>query len=105
MGRATRLRGCMATAKKMKGEKRAGHPVMRGLLAIKSGWLRFAAILAKVNTAILLTVIYFVAIMPANLIVRIGRIDLMGRRIGKERSFWQDPELQTMKIEDCRHQF
>ncbi len=94
----------MATAKR-RDEKAASHPVMRGLLAIKAGWLRFAAILAKVNTAILLTVIYFVVIMPANLIVRIARVDLMGRRIGEEPSFWRDPESPSMKIEDCRHQF
>jgi hypothetical protein len=77
----------------------------RVLKGIKAAWLRFAAILAKVNTAILLTVIYFLVIMPASLIVRIGRIDLMGRRIGEEPSFWCDPESPSMTIEDCRHQF
>jgi hypothetical protein len=77
----------------------------RVLKAVKAAWLRFAAILAKVNTTILLTVIYFLVIMPANLIVRIGRIDLLGRRIGDEPSFWRDPESPSMEIEDCRHQF
>jgi hypothetical protein len=78
---------------------------MRVLKAIKAVWLRFAAILAKVNTAILLTLIYFLVIMPASLIVRIGRVDLMGRRIGEEPSFWRDPEWPSMDIEDCRRQF
>jgi hypothetical protein len=72
---------------------------------IKAAWLRFAATLAKVNTAILLTVIYFLVIMPASLIVRVGRIDLMGRRIGEEPSFWRDPESPSMEMEDCRRQF
>ena len=68
-------------------------------------WLKFVAILARVNTAILLTLIYFVIIAPVNLIARISRTDLIGRRIGPEKSFWQEPESKCDNLENCRRQF
>ncbi len=73
--------------------------------AIKAGWLRFAAVLAKVNGAIVLTLIYFLIIAPINILTRIVRADLMGKRIGDEESFWSDPEGPTRNLSESRRQF
>jgi hypothetical protein len=73
--------------------------------AIKAGWLKFAALLAKVNGAILLTIIYFLIIAPINLVTRVMRTDLLGKRIGDEPSFWEDPEGPSRSIEESRRQF
>ncbi|MDP3940231.1 MAG: hypothetical protein Q8R92_19120 [Deltaproteobacteria bacterium] len=73
--------------------------------AIKAGWLKFAALLAKVNGAILLTVIYFLVIAPINLLSRVVRADLMEKRIGEDPSFWKEPEGPSRSLEDSRKQF
>ena len=73
--------------------------------AIKAGWLRFAAVLAKVNGAIILTLIYVFIIAPINLVSRIVRADLMGKRIGDDESFWVDPEGLTLNLDESRRQF
>lgn len=73
--------------------------------AVKAGWLKFAAVLAKVNGAIVLTLIYFLIIAPINIMTRIVRADLMGKRIGDEESFWSDPEGPTRNLSESRRQF
>jgi hypothetical protein len=73
--------------------------------ALKAGWLRFAGILHRVNTTVILTLIYFVVIAPINLLTRLVRADLLKRRIGDEPSFWMDPEAPTSSLDDCRRQF
>lgn len=73
--------------------------------ALKAGWLRFAGIVHRVNTTVILALIYFVVIAPINLISRLVRADLLKRRIGDEPSFWVDPEAPTSSLEECRRQF
>jgi hypothetical protein len=73
--------------------------------ALKAGWLRFAGILHRVNTTVILTLIYFVVIAPINLFTRLLGADLLNRRIGDEPSFWMDPESPSSSLDDCRRQF
>ena len=73
--------------------------------AIKAGWLRFAGILARVNSTILLTVIYFLIVAPTNLVLRVTRADPLSRRIGDDPSFWRAPEYRCDDLESCRKQF
>ena len=77
----------------------------RARRALKAGWLKFAAVLAKVNGAIVLTLIYVLIIAPINILSRIVRADLMGKRIGDEQSFWSDPEGPTRSLSESRRQF
>jgi len=72
---------------------------------IKAGWLRFAWVLARVNSAILLTVIYFLIVAPTNIMMRVTRADPLARRIGDDPSFWQAPEHPCDDLEACRKQF
>ena len=90
---------------KTKGAGKQMTPARRLGRAIKAGWLRFAAVLAKVNGAIVLTLIYVLIIAPINIISRVVRADLMGKRIGDEESFWVDPEAQTLTLRESRRQF
>ena len=77
----------------------------RTLGLAKAGWLKFAWLLARVNSAILLTVIYFLIIAPTNLVVRILRADLLAKRIGDDPSFWQAPEHPCDDLAACKRQF
>lgn len=49
------------------------HPA--GTLALRKGWLRVGGVLGRVNSALILTVLYFVVITPLGLLLR-----LFGRR-------------------------
>lgn len=73
--------------------------------SIKAGWLKFVAVLAKVNTTIILSLIYFLVIAPINILSRLVRADLLGRRIKDDPSFWVDPEGATNDLEEGKHQF
>jgi hypothetical protein len=95
----------------MTEKSRKDHPidrtgwVRRAGRAVKAGWLKFAGVLHRVNTVVILTFIYFVVIAPVNLLSRLLRADLLGRRIGDDPSFWVDPESPTTDLSDCRRQF
>jgi hypothetical protein len=75
------------------------------LARVKAGWLRLAWVLARVNSTILLTLIYFLIVAPTNLALRITRTDPLARRIGDDPSFWKAPEHGCDDLEDCRKQF
>jgi len=96
-------------ARRPRGQGKAKPPPAGALArfgrAIKAGWLAFAALLAKINGAILLTLIYVLIIAPINLFGRLVRADLMEKRIGEEPSFWKDPEGPTLNLTDSRKQF
>ena len=92
-------------AARKKTQPPAGGAAARLGRRIKAGWLKFAAVLAKVNGAIVLTLIYFLIIAPINLISRLVRADLMEKRIGDEGTFWKDPEGPTKDLKDSRRQF
>jgi len=88
-------------------KKEAGTPegFRKVWAVIKAGWLKFAWVLARVNSAILLTLIYFLIVAPTNLVLRVTRTDLLARRIGDDPSFWQAPEHPCDDLEACRKQF
>ncbi len=88
----------------MKAGAAKGRGVAKGS-RIKAVWLKFAAVLAKVNGAIVLTLIYFLIIAPINLLSRVMRADLMEKRIGEDPTFWKDPEGASRSLQDSRKQF
>jgi hypothetical protein len=68
-------------------------------------WLSFAKVLGKANALILLTIVYFIAIGPGALILKLMRKDLLDRRIGDRRSYWNDKDPVVQDIEHSKHQF
>jgi hypothetical protein len=73
---------------------------------IKNGWLLFARILARVNTIILLTLIYVVIIGPMALILRILRKDpLQKKKNSLITSYWHERASSEPTIERHKFQF
>ncbi len=69
------------------------------------GWKKFAHVLGIINTRILLTISYFVILAFAALTTKLGRKDLLDRRMEKKPTFYypHDPVIAT--VEACRRQF
>ena len=57
--------------------------------ALYRGWMKFAHVLGRINTAILLTLFYFLFLGLAKLITVISRADLLDNRWKDRPSFWR----------------
>ena len=51
-------------------------------------WMRFAAALGHVNSRVLLTLFYYLAVTPYGIVSRLVRRDPLRRRGGAEESYW-----------------
>jgi hypothetical protein len=61
----------------------------RFVLAVRAGWLRAAGYVGKFNTLVILTLLYFVAVVPIGLIGRLFGRDRLGlRRPKNSASYW-----------------
>jgi hypothetical protein len=70
------------------------------VLTVRKAWLTAAGYVGKVNTLVLLTVLYFVAVVPIGLIARLFGRDRLGLRRGRNASsYWHTREAQR----DPRH--
>jgi len=78
---------------------------MRLWQTLKSGWMAFALWLGKINTAILLTLVYFLAIGPTALGSLLARRDLLGLRGGEGASYAVPLDRITETLEGARKQF
>lgn len=68
-------------------------------------WMKFAHVLAVVNTTVLLSLVYFFLIGPFSLVVRLFEGDLMKHRLGSSKSFWVPKEEVLHTPEQSSHQF
>ena len=55
-------------------------------------WMKFAHFIGKINTAILLTLFYFLFLSIAKLVTVLGRKDLLDERPGDRASYWRKRE-------------
>lgn len=69
------------------------------------GWMRFANLLAFVNTRVILTVLYVLLIGPISLILRLFGNDFLERDLTPSSSWWKVKEKREHTIENARHQF
>ncbi len=76
--------------------------MMKLLRALYALWMKFAFFLGTINRYVLMTVFYFVVINVVNIIVRIGRIDLLDRRMRPQLSYWHSKKPMPKTY---RHQF
>ena len=72
---------------------------------IKAGWMKFALKLGQFNTAVLLTLVYFLTIGPISLIGRLFRAKFIVRRAKAEDSFAVPIETTTSTMERAHKQF
>ncbi|OGP82152.1 MAG: hypothetical protein A2Y95_02005 [Deltaproteobacteria bacterium RBG_13_65_10] len=78
---------------------------MRLWQTLKSGWMVFALWLGKIQTAILLSLVYFLAIGPTAIVSRLGRRDLLGLREPKDESYAVPLDHITETLEGAHKQF
>lgn len=60
-------------------------------------WLKAAHFAGKVNTQILLTILFIAVIIPSGILMRILGKDPMKRKILSNDSYWQSYELEGLK--------
>jgi hypothetical protein len=77
-----------------------GNP--RGLWA---GWKAFAHILGRIQTTILLSLVYCLALGPISLLGRLLRWDLLALRQSGHASYWVQLPQITSNMEQARKQF
>lgn len=77
-----------------------------GVLApVERGWMAMAAVLARVNTRIILGVLYYVVFTPAGIVRRLVH-DPLERRLGTDaESHWIPREREQVDPERYRKQF
>jgi hypothetical protein len=75
------------------------------LRRVWAGWKAFAHILGKIQTTILLTLVYCVAIGPISLLGRLLRRDLLALRRSGNASYWVQLPQITSDTERARKQF
>lgn len=68
-------------------------------------WLRFARILGRANTFLLLTIMYVVVIGPGAVLLKVFRKDLLDRKHEKRESYWYDKAAVHQDVEHSKHQF
>jgi hypothetical protein len=78
---------------------------MRLWQTLKSGWMAFARGLGKIQTILLLTLVYFLAIGPAAVFARLARRDLLGLGETKEESYAVPLDRITRTLEGAHKQF
>ena len=78
---------------------------MRLWQTLKSGWMAFALWLGKINTSILLTLVYFLAVGPTALFALLARRDLLGLRGAGDASYAVPLDRITVTIEGAHKQF
>ena len=73
---------------------------------IKNGWMLFAQKLARINTVILLTIIYVMIVGPMALIAKMFRLDpLQRKRDTDKKSYWLNRISSEPTIERHKFQF
>jgi hypothetical protein len=72
----------------------------KGLVAPNKGWMALASVLSQVSTAIILSLVYFLAVTPIGLIKRLRGWDPLHRRSKAQGSYWMD---YTGRQWDRRH--
>jgi hypothetical protein len=66
-----------------------------------NGWMRFAAVLGHVNSRVLLTLMYYLAITPYGFISRLAGRDPLRRRGARGETYW----VERKRTRQAREQF
>jgi hypothetical protein len=79
-----------------------GIPLRRRLY---DKWIAFARVLGRINTVVLLTLVYLVVLGPVALVSRILRKDFLDRGLDARPSYWEDREEEEHTLERRSRQF
>ena len=76
------------------------------LRTIKRLWLEFAQMLGKINTILLLSIVYLVIVGFMSLIIRIFRKDFLQKKMSAEKeTFWQTRKTSEQTLDRYKFQF
>ena len=73
------------------------------LRALWNGWLRIARAIGTLNTIVLLTILYWLAVVPLGLILRLLGQDPLRLRRGSETTFWHGK--RPLQVDSLHRQF
>ena len=80
--------------------------VAPGILGpVQRGWMAFAAVLAHVNTRIILTILYYLVLTPIGMVLRFFRDPLNRKLDPKAESDWVLRTPQQARLESYEKQF
>lgn len=83
-----------------------GLVLPRALKPVLIVWLKFALVLNWIMTHVLLTIVYWLVIVPMGIIMRVFSEDPLKRKwLAKTDSYWEAPEEQPTELEHWRNQF
>jgi len=78
----------------------------KGLKPVFVVWVKFALVLNWIVTHVLLTVVYFLIIIPMGVSMRLFSEDPLKRKwLTKTESYWEEPEEQPEEFERYLNQF
>lgn len=73
------------------------------LRALWKGWLRIARAIGTLNTIVLLTILYWLVVVPLGLILRLLGQDPLRVRRGSETTLWH--EKRPLHLDSLHRQF
>ena len=83
-----------------------GLSLPRALGPFYRSWMRFAAMLAWLNTRLLLSIFFFLVMMPIGLVMRLFGKDLLNKRIDRSAaSYWIKRDLTAKDKQSYEHLF
>ena len=69
-------------------------------------WMKLAFILGWINTRLILFIIFYLVFTPVGLVMRLFRIDLLDRKIDKNKeSYWRKEERSGFSLLNYERQF
>lgn len=68
-------------------------------------WMKFARVLGKVQTTIILFLIYFIGVGTISIIAFIFKRDFLDKKFSDRPSFWRDRTSKIPTLEDSKRQF
>lgn len=78
----------------------------RVLAPVYRAWMRFAAVLAWLNTRLLLSVFFYLVVTPIGLVMRLVRKDLLQQKIDRTAaSYWHKRNIRGTEKESYEHLF
>lgn len=78
-------------------------PLLRPVFVL---WIKFAIVLNWIMTHVLLTIVYYVIIVPMGVVMRLVAKDPLKRKwLSASESYWDEPEEQPEEFERYHHQF
>ncbi|HCA82046.1 MAG TPA: hypothetical protein DEP53_20135 [Bacteroidetes bacterium] len=84
------------------GKEMSAHSIRRRLYL---RWMAFARVLGRINTVVLLTIVYVVIIGPVAIVFRILGKDLLDRSSEERPSYWYDRDNEEHTVERRSRQF